>query len=103
VGKPFQLHWSLDDEARVYATGEWQLRFRDHAGRDFADKRLSRSQWISHQRTPDDEVVYTFVQRAGLSEVMRNLIDSGLPESEIEFVDEGDRKFREVVSRLDKT
>src|SRR5271166_771634 len=42
----FMLRWATADEVRVHAGGEWQLRFRGHRSRDFANQCLFLDHWL---------------------------------------------------------
>jgi len=95
--KSFQLRWATRDEARIHSAGEWQLRFKDGAAHDLANRRLGVDHWLSRRDPRQDEVIYTFINNtATLSEVFATLVAGGLPEKEIEIEGYGER-FEAVI------
>jgi hypothetical protein len=95
--KSFQLRWATRDQARIHSYGEWQLRFKDGAARDLANRKLRVDHWLSRRDPPGDEVIYTFINDAAtLSEVFATLVAGGLPEKEIEIEGHGAR-FEAVI------
>lgn len=84
--KNFQLRWAKRDEARIHSGGEWQLRFKDNAAHDLANRRLSVDRWLSHRNSSDDEIIYTFINDiATLSEALADVTAAKIPEEEIEI------------------
>jgi hypothetical protein len=81
----YRLRWAEGEEARMNLSGEWQLRFRDSAARDFAHQHLNLSEWLSFQKTSADEIVYTYLKSSDTSVVLDNLIKSGIPKQDIEI------------------
>jgi len=82
----FMLRWATADEVRVHAGGEWQLRFRGHRSRDFANQCLFLDHWLPVKNSSDDEVFYTFINDgARLSDVLHKLHASGIPADEVEI------------------
>jgi hypothetical protein len=86
--KELMLRWATGDQIRIPDTrdGEWQLRFKCSTGRDFANKHLSRAQWLGIESSLDDEILYSFIDDgAKISDVLQNLHASGIPHNEIEI------------------
>lgn len=83
--KAFMLRWEAH-ETRVHSSGEWQLRFKDGASYDFANKHLPLAHWLSVKKSPDDETLFSFIDDgARLSAVLQNLHAAGISSDQIEI------------------
>lgn len=88
--KNFQLRWATGADARIHSDGEWQLHFKHGAARDFANKHLSRNEWLAPSARPDEakeppaEIYYIFWKQVARPVVLENLVRAGIRENDIE-------------------